>query len=59
MMAVKALAWPGVAPRYGGDAGQGKGGTQEFHTVGKTVRNGLSGDVNSINPAWSSEQCGP
>ncbi|MFO7837621.1 MAG: hypothetical protein R6V83_13345 [Candidatus Thorarchaeota archaeon] len=32
----------GVVPRYSGNAGQGKGGTQEFHTVPKTVRNRLS-----------------
>lgn len=41
MMAAKALAWPEVAPRYGGDAGQGKGGTQRFQTVYATARNGL------------------
>lgn len=29
MIVVKARAWPGVAPRFGGDAGQGKGGTQK------------------------------
>ncbi|MBS3794801.1 MAG: hypothetical protein KGY80_07890 [Candidatus Thorarchaeota archaeon] len=38
----KALAWPGVAPWYSGDTGQGKGGTQELQPVPKTVRNGLS-----------------
>jgi hypothetical protein len=29
MMTVKARAWPGVAPRFGGDVGHGKGGTQK------------------------------
>ncbi|MBS3795706.1 MAG: hypothetical protein KGY80_12450 [Candidatus Thorarchaeota archaeon] len=43
MNADKALAWPGVGPRYSGDTGQGKGGIQEFQPVAYTVRNGLSG----------------
>lgn len=38
MIAVKALAWPGVAPRYGGDAGQGMGGTQGFPQVGSLTQ---------------------